>query len=335
MTTPPPSPSKRRRVRPLPSPTPFLPEEQWFPAGRAGARAEIVEVAADPLLAPVATERIRVVRAGPEDGPTVVLVHGWGCGAWTFDPLLFDLAERGFRVLAPEWRGHGLGDRPVTPALYRAPSLVSHLAAILDALAVERCVLVGHSMGGGICGDLARREPTDPRIAGLVLLGSAAIAPLRGRALLRLVTPPQIDGVLPALVPYAPSFAVRWLLALMYGDGRPPTEAEVEQYRAPAQFPEYITLCRTMLHEFEWDPRPAAPVPALVIHGTADLLFDARVARAAVDRWPNAELRMVEGAGHLVHVAAASETAGWIAEFAERVWEPSPRPRLEGRGTER
>lgn len=295
-----------------PAPIPFLPVERWFPAGREGARVEMIEVATEGRV-----ERVRVVHAGPDDGPTLVLVHGWGCGAWAFDPLLFDLAKRGFRVVAPEWRGHGLSDRPTDPALYRAESLVTHLAAILRTLDLGPCVLVGHSMGGGISGDLARRDPADPHIAGLVLLGSAAITPLRRRALLRLLTPPQIDGVLPVLAPYAPSWAVRWVLGLLYGDTRPPTDLEVEQYRAPAQFPEYITICRTMLHEFEWDPRPAAPVPALVIHGTADLLFDHRVARLAVERWPNAELRLVEGAGHLVHVAAADEVAGWIAEFAE------------------
>ncbi len=51
--------------------------------------------------------RLHVEVFGPEDGQTVVLVHGWTENAsfWTY--VIRELANRGFRVVVPELRGHG------------------------------------------------------------------------------------------------------------------------------------------------------------------------------------------------------------------------------------
>jgi pimeloyl-ACP methyl ester carboxylesterase len=82
------------------------------------------------------------------DGPDVVLVHGLtgNLAVWHLQ-LVPALAER-FRVLTYDLRGHGHSDTP--PAGYSPDDMAGDLLALLDALGLERPVVVGHSYGADI-----------------------------------------------------------------------------------------------------------------------------------------------------------------------------------------
>ncbi|UED85888.1 alpha/beta fold hydrolase [Streptomyces profundus] len=84
---------------------------------------------------------------GPDDGPTVVLVHGWACRAAFWYPVLRPLVAAGHRVVVYDQRGHG--DTPATPGSCSPEALADDLCAVLAATLEEgrRAVLVGHSMG--------------------------------------------------------------------------------------------------------------------------------------------------------------------------------------------
>ena len=78
---------------------------------------------------------------GPPGAPTLVLLHGWmGSGGlnWcrVFEPL-----GREFRVLAPDFRGHGRGMR--ARAVFRLDDCADDLAALLDASSTGPVVLAG------------------------------------------------------------------------------------------------------------------------------------------------------------------------------------------------
>jgi pimeloyl-ACP methyl ester carboxylesterase len=85
---------------------------------------------------------------------TVVMVHGAFCGGWSFERFQAPFAARGWRVLAPDLRGHGGSAEPVAGLSMEdyARDLV-RLCAELP----EPPVLVGHSMGGLVCQMAARR----------------------------------------------------------------------------------------------------------------------------------------------------------------------------------
>jgi pimeloyl-ACP methyl ester carboxylesterase len=103
---------------------------------------------------------------GAETDPSAVLVHGNGAHAHWWDPLVPALVP-GWRLHAPDLRGHGESDWPEPPA-YRLSDLGEDLDAVLDALGPRPVVLVGHSMGGRIAVWVAARRPE--RVRALVLL---------------------------------------------------------------------------------------------------------------------------------------------------------------------
>lgn len=109
--------------------------------------------------------------AGPSPAATpVVLLHGWtatGLANWSATIEL--LAER-HRVVALDHRGHGRGMRSAAP--FTLEDCADDVVALLDALGIERAVLVGYSMGGPIAQLVWRRHPE--RVQALVLCATAA-----------------------------------------------------------------------------------------------------------------------------------------------------------------
>ena len=103
---------------------------------------------------------------GATTAPHVVLVHGWAdCGA-SFAAVAAELA-RDYRVVAPDLRGYG--DSAWVGSGYWFPDYLRDLDALLDSPLVSGPVtLVGHSMGGNVCGLYAGVRPS--RVASLVLL---------------------------------------------------------------------------------------------------------------------------------------------------------------------
>ena len=79
------------------------------------------------------------------DGPAVVLVHGLGCSHRHWMPVARRLAQR-CRVYAWDARGHG-ACRPEPGSVITLPRLGRDLHQLIDHFALERPVLVGHSMG--------------------------------------------------------------------------------------------------------------------------------------------------------------------------------------------
>jgi pimeloyl-ACP methyl ester carboxylesterase len=101
----------------------------------------------------------------------VLLIHGWTVTAdTTFAPTYSSLAER-YRIIAPDLRGHGRGLRPRGRGRVRLDDLADDCAAVLDALDIERAVVVGYSLGGAVAQLVWHRHPE--KVAGLVLCSTA------------------------------------------------------------------------------------------------------------------------------------------------------------------
>lgn len=166
-----------------------------------------------------ASDDVRIVyeergpRAGPGgQGPALVFVHGWSCDRSYWEGQLGPFSGR-FRVLAVDLAGHGesgLGRQSWSIAAFGGD-----VAAVVEKLGLDRVILIGHSMGGDVIMEAARRLPG--RVAGLVWVDTysrlgtprtaqqvqAAVAPFRAdfvettRSFVRGMFPPGAD---PALV---------------------------------------------------------------------------------------------------------------------------------------
>lgn len=110
--------------------------------------------------------------AAGDAAPPLVLVHGFTGAKEDFGDHIEWLGERR-RTLAFDNRGHGESDRA---GAYSLDSIRRDLGAFVDALGLDRFVLLGHSMGGFVAQLYALAEPE--RLAGLVLMGTGPRAPL-------------------------------------------------------------------------------------------------------------------------------------------------------------
>jgi pimeloyl-ACP methyl ester carboxylesterase len=108
--------------------------------------------------------------AGPGDGPTLLLLHGWMFPSdLNWFTVYGPLAEVG-RVLALDHRGHGRGPRPSRP--FRLVDVADDAAALLRHLGTGPVIAVGYSMGGPVAQLLWQRHPD--LVSGLVLCATSA-----------------------------------------------------------------------------------------------------------------------------------------------------------------
>lgn len=92
--------------------------------------------------------RLHVAEWGPPDAPPIVLLHGWMDIARSWDPVAERLAD-GHRVLALDFRGHGLSSWVGAGGYYHFPDYVLDIDAVVTELAHGGpVVVIGHSMGG-------------------------------------------------------------------------------------------------------------------------------------------------------------------------------------------
>ncbi len=120
---------------------------------------------------PVPGGTLTVGRWGlPADGPPVLAIHGITANhlAWGMVAPLVDGP-----VVAPDLRGRG--GSGTLPGPYGMAAHAEDCVAVLDALGIERAVVVGHSMGGFVASVLAHRHPD--RVARLVLVDGGAPFP--------------------------------------------------------------------------------------------------------------------------------------------------------------
>lgn len=96
--------------------------------------------------------------AGPRDAPTIVLLHGYPSSSRMWGPLIPLLSER-YHVIAPDYPGFGHSDAP-PPAdyAYTFDHLAGTIEGLLEALAVDRYVLLMQDYGGPVGFRLAMRN---------------------------------------------------------------------------------------------------------------------------------------------------------------------------------
>jgi pimeloyl-ACP methyl ester carboxylesterase len=132
--------------------------------------ASVITLAAGAAVAGAKTARsadgvpIRFQVAGKGD-PTVVLVHGWALDHRIWDGQAPALAKR-YRVVTLDLAGHGESGR--VRSAWTMAAFGEDVKAVVEAVGAKQVVLVGHSMGGPVVLEAARRMPQ--RVNGIVLV---------------------------------------------------------------------------------------------------------------------------------------------------------------------
>lgn len=226
-------------------------------------------------------------------GPWTVLVHGLGYGRLGWGPFA-DRLSTGRRLVLIDNRGIGGSSRPTGP--YQVEDLANDVLAVLGHLGIERCDLLGASLGGMVSLQLAADHPD--LVRRLVLIAATpgdpqgAPLPEPTAALLQrdhrrtLPTPRRlIEGALaPETVAARPDVVDR-LLAL-----REEQPQEAEAWRAQAAASATFSLSV---------PLADVEVPTLAVAGLADTVIDPVNTMRFAFAMPRARALYLSPAGHL------------------------------------
>lgn len=227
---------------------------------------------------------------GPEGAPWVVFTHGVLMDHDLFAPQLEALAGE-FRVLSWDVRGHGRS-RPLG-APFTIDRVAEDLLAIMDELAIERAVLVGHSMGGFISQRVALTAPD--RVAGLVAL---ATVPLRAELppLLLLGGPLSVLGFR-----LCPEVVIRRLVSLGAGR-RTETRRQAVEAARPVTKGDFDHLWPALIRGLRSRRGERLSCPLLLVHGDGDHLVGFGAIKLLMRRWardePEARYEVIPAAGH-------------------------------------
>jgi 2-succinyl-6-hydroxy-2,4-cyclohexadiene-1-carboxylate synthase len=235
--------------------------------------------------------------------PTIVFLHGFTNTGASWTRVIEALGER-YRAVTPDIRGHG------TAADARPVSLEAVIEDV-GAVAPEEFELVGYSMGGRIALHvaLALRE----RVKRLVLISaSPGLASPRERDTRRRVDEQLADGIEKMEIE---QFADRWARTPVLADQPPHVAAAARADRlrnTPAALAAALRGLGTGALPPLWDRLAELTMPVLLIVGGRDERFQAIAVRMAGEM-AHAEVAIVAGAGHAVHLENPEEVARLLA----------------------
>nr|BAL54785.1 hypothetical conserved protein [uncultured Acetothermia bacterium]BAL59864.1 hypothetical conserved protein [Candidatus Acetothermum autotrophicum] len=250
---------------------------------------------------PILTIRHRelfVAQAG-QGQPALLCVHGAGGDHTIWGEQLRELAKD-FSVAALDLNGHGRSPARAGDGL---ATYVEDVLAVLEYLNTPT-VLVGHSMGGAIALTVALQRPSN--LVGLGLVGTGA----------KLKVHPQILELCQTDFERAVELVVSWA----FGEG---ASAElVQRAREQMRRNDQAALSRDFASCSTFDvidQLGAISVPTLVLCGREDKLTPVKYSEYLQRNIPNAHLRVIERAGHMVMLEQPDAVAQALREFCGRL----------------
>jgi pimeloyl-ACP methyl ester carboxylesterase len=253
--------------------------------------------------------------------PTLVLLHGFGASIFSWREVMEPLAEVG-TVIAFDRPAFGLTARPMPGEWsgenpYSPEAQADLTVALLDGLAVERALLVGHSAGGTIAVLTSLRHPE--RVEALVLVDPAIYTeggtPVWLRALL---STPQMRRLGPLLV----RSIVRWgeaVIRIAWNDPDRIAPEILSGYNKPLQVDNWdravweLVLAShplglgTQLDEIR--------IPVLVITGDHDRVVPTGESVRLAAELRNAELVVIPDCGHVPHEERPRQFLRAVTDF--------------------
>jgi pimeloyl-ACP methyl ester carboxylesterase len=226
------------------------------------------------------------------NGVPLVLVHGFPLDRTVWTAQATGLAGAA-RVIAPDLRGFGESPMPDGPATMY--DYAADVAALLDALSIERAVIGGVSMGGYVAFAFRRLFPG--RVTALVLVDTrpGPDSPEARRARDDAAAVARTEGVAAVAARMLPK-----MLAPETAEKRPEVQRSLHALMARQSRAGVVAALAAMRDRPDSTPDLARiAVPTLVVAGAEDALIAPSESEAMAKAIPGARLAMIAGAGHL------------------------------------
>lgn len=278
-----------------------------------------------------------VASAGPPDGPAVLLVHGFPEGWMSWRPVMERLP--GLRTFAIDTRGYGETDRPRDG--YDPFTLTDDLRAVIEALELDRPVVVGHDWGAELGWILGHRS--SPLIRGLVIVnGTHPQTLLRASLRFEQLQPLRLAWIPFFQIPWLPEFffttrlgrrALRFSFLVREGStgemDRELVDELVSRFRSPADLRGpinyYRGFVRTLLSRrgrarLRQTYKVPITAPITVVWGAEDGALPQGVAlQSGRDARQELDWRELRGIGHFVPIEAPGLLAAEIQRVVDRL----------------
>jgi pimeloyl-ACP methyl ester carboxylesterase len=245
-------------------------------------------------------------------GTPVVLITGLGYDEqfWTISSVADDLAQSR-RVILPCNRGAGRSDKPAGP--YDTATMAADVIGALDALDIEKAVIVGHSLGGFIAQELTLANPD--RVERLVLAGTSFGGPTS--------IPPTPEALAVFFLDRTmdPMELIRRGLATAVSptflETQPERVQKLIDYRLttpvpPAAFQSQLMAGAAHLTESRIS---AISCPTLLLAGECDLVVPPGNVELLKQKLPHAESVVIADSGHLFPIEKPAETTAALNAF--------------------
>jgi non-heme chloroperoxidase len=262
--------------------------------------------------------QLHVREWGRPDGTPILFIHGWSqnhlCWAKQYESVLADE----FRLVAYDLRGHGMSEAPLEPEHYTDGNLwADDVAAIIDALGLDRTALVGWSYGSFVICDYIRAHGQD-RIAAINFVEGAV--KLSETAFGTLIGPGFLDHFVGATADDLPTNIATMRSFVKVCASKPLAAEDFEtalswNIAVPAQIRANLAA-----REIDCDDvLGALEVPLLVTQGRADTVVLPAMAEHVLAICPTAEASWYDGIGHLPHMEEPARFNRELAELTRRV----------------
>jgi len=264
---------------------------------------------------------LHVVERG--QGEPLVLLHGNGSMVEDFESSgLIELAAQRYRVIAIDRPGFGHSARP-RGEVWTDVAQAELIADALSEIGVSRAIVLGHSWGCSVAVALALNYPE--LVSALVLASGYYYPSVRAEAVpsLGLQIPLLGDAIRHAVSPALARAMWPLLLRKLFGPAPTP-----EKF---AGFPKEMTFRPSQLKASAADTALMVPdaaarakrygelaMPVVIVAGESDRLVDTDKQSARLhEDLPHSTLRVVPGAGHMVHQTATPDVMAAIDEAAD------------------
>lgn len=141
--------------------------------------------------------RVHYQEVGDKEAPPIILVHGFCSSTLVWSKVFLQIAEAGFRVIAPDLLGYGYSAKP-RDFDYTINAQAQMIAGLLKQLGLQRATLVGSSYGGAVAAAIALDYPN--RVEKLVLVGPVTNNEPTKYMLMRFLGSPLIGDILSPLL---------------------------------------------------------------------------------------------------------------------------------------
>jgi pimeloyl-ACP methyl ester carboxylesterase len=214
------------------------------------------------------------------------MLHGYTDSSFSFSRVL-PLMPAHLRVVAVDQRGHGNSDRPATG--YSMDAFAGDVLGLMDALAIDRATIVGHSMGSFVARRAAEKAPH--RVSRLVLIGTA-LSP-------RTTSVAELKATVAGLTDPVPVDFIREF-----------QRSTIHRAVPAAFFEQVVTESRKLparvwkeALDGLWNYEPQWPItcPTTILGGDKDAVFDAEQQSAVFFATEHSTLHLEVGVGHTVH----------------------------------